>query len=154
MSLRNIRDFSLVRAQGEDWEFVWECKRQAYRAYVEELWGWDESWQLARFHQFFEPSTIQMIQAAGENIGFLGVEEEADRLILANIVLKPEFQGKGIGTQLLLQLLQKAQNKGLPVTLRVLKNNHKARNLYERLGFWVEGESETHDLMRWNPPNH
>jgi RimJ/RimL family protein N-acetyltransferase len=38
-----------------------------------------------------------------------------------------------------------------PVELGVFKINVRARRLYERLGFTVVGETETHHRMRWEP---
>jgi ribosomal protein S18 acetylase RimI-like enzyme len=62
----------------------------------------------------------------------------------------PEHQGKGIGTRLISEVLQDAHSRGLAVRLRVLKVN-PAQRLYERLGFAVVGETETHHLMEARP---
>ena len=72
-------------------------------------------------------------------------------LNLANIRVAPEYQGQGIGTRLIGEMLREAHQQGLPVTLRVLKVN-PARRLYERLGFVVVGETQTHHLMACSPP--
>lgn len=40
---------------------------------------------------------------------------------------------------------------GLSVRLRVLKANPRAAALYERLGFAVTGETDTHVLMERSP---
>ena len=40
---------------------------------------------------------------------------------------------------------------GLPVRLRVFEVN-PARRFYERLGFRVVGQTDTHTLMEWTAP--
>lgn len=68
---------------------------------------------------------------------------------IIEIQLLPEFQGHGIGTALLQRELRFADARGLPVRLQVLREN-RARTLYERLGFRVCGETDTHFLMERN----
>ena len=65
---------------------------------------------------------------------------------LAPMAVLPEFQRRGIGTKLIAELVSRAQQRHVPVQLRVLKCN-PARVLYERLGFQLAGETETHIVM-------
>jgi len=46
-------------------------------------------------------------------------------------------------------LLAEADQRGKPVALRVLKVNIRARDLYQRLGFGVTGETDTHYIMAY-----
>lgn len=48
-------------------------------------------------------------------------------------------------------VMEEARALRVPVRLRVLKVNPRARAFYERLGFVCAGETETHDLMEWTP---
>ena len=45
-------------------------------------------------------------------------------------------------------VLDAASKLGLPVRLRVLKVNLRATAFYERLGFSITGETDTHFLMQ------
>lgn len=45
-------------------------------------------------------------------------------------------------------IIREATVRQLPVTLDVLKVNPRAQVLYEQLGFVVNGETETHNLMK------
>ena len=49
----------------------------------------------------------------------------------------------------MLLVMEQAREIGLPIRLRVLKNNPRARAFYERLGFGCVGETDTHDLFAW-----
>ena len=51
-------------------------------------------------------------------------------------------QGQGVGTRLMAALLEDADRRGLSrVELSVYADNERARRLYERAGFVVEGRS-------------
>lgn len=71
---------------------------------------------------------------------------QPDRVWLARIAIVPVSQRRGIGTTILRSVLAQAASQGLPVMLQVLKVN-PAWQLYERLGFVITGETETHYLM-------
>jgi GNAT superfamily N-acetyltransferase len=134
-----------------DADFAFSVLRASMRSYIEATWGaWDERWQRQRFDETFIPSTHQIIEDSGRPVGFLAVEERPDHVFLARIYLLPESQGRGIGTQLMQSLCESAHGRGLPVILTILKVN-PARRLYERLGFSVVGETETHFRME-SPP--
>jgi RimJ/RimL family protein N-acetyltransferase len=45
------------------------------------------------------------------------------------------------------EIIREATETQLPVTLEVLKVNPRAQVLYEKLGFVLTGETETHNLM-------
>jgi len=77
-------------------------------------------------------------------------EQHTDALVLANIHILPEYQEHGLGTDVIKTLLEQARHEKVPVTLRVLKVN-PARYLYERLGFFITGETTTHYLMSTSP---
>ena len=138
---------TLRPAAPEDVEFAFSAHRASMRTYVEATWGaWDEAWQHRRFHESFVHAAHQIIEESGRPIGCLAVEEHPDHVFLSRILLLPEFHGQGIGTRLTRSICESAHRRGLPVVLRVLKVN-PARRLYERLGFRIVGETDTHFRM-------
>ncbi len=134
----------------EDTEFLFHLLKATMREYVDQTWGWDEEWQQAYFQMRFDPTKNQIIVLDDQDIGVMSTEKRENEIFLSSIYILPEYQGQGIGTQLLKSLLAEAFGEGLPVTLRVLKVN-PARRLYERLGFSVIRETETHYLMKVTP---
>ena len=62
------------------------------------------------------------------------------------IEVDPSFQCRGIGTQLMRDIIADARRCALPVELEVLHVN-PARRLYERLGFGEVGQTQTHVQM-------
>jgi ribosomal protein S18 acetylase RimI-like enzyme len=146
-------NITLRPATGDDYDFLWALLVDTLRPYVEATWGWDEAHQRTRFRDHFDPARQGIILADGVAVGVFRVERREDSIFLSNIGITPAYQGRGIGTKLIQDLLEKATARGVPVELRVLKVN-PARGLYERLGFAVIGESETHWEMRREPPSH
>ena len=69
---------------------------------------------------------------------------------LVDIALLSEYRGRGIGTQLLHELISQCEKDGVPLRLQVLKNN-PARRLYERLGFKKTGEDSMYYEMERKP---
>ena len=120
---------------------------KALKQYVEQTWGWDEDWQRNNFAENFNPREGEIIVVDGEDSGFLWVIEKNDTTLLASIRLLPAFQHKGIGTKIIRDVLNKSIRKNKPVILQVLKVN-PARSLYERLGFKISDETETHLMMK------
>jgi ribosomal protein S18 acetylase RimI-like enzyme len=74
-----------------------------------------------------------------------------DHDFLDVIALSPEAQRRGIGSQLIRELMEDARARGVPMRLSVLLNN-PARGLYERLGFRVTRVEHPRIKMQWSPP--
>jgi ribosomal protein S18 acetylase RimI-like enzyme len=133
----------------DDYDFVFSVHCAAMRSSVEQIYGWDADWQARYFREHFDPARRQIIRYCGNDVGYISVEEQKTSLFLNSIAILPSYQGRGIGTTLIRRLQHKARTKGVPVTLQVLKVN-PARALYERLGFKVTGETDTHYRMIWS----
>jgi ribosomal protein S18 acetylase RimI-like enzyme len=134
-----------------DRDWLRELKHTTFREAVERQFGWDQAWQDDYFERTFDPAKSQIVQVAGQDAGVIGVERRPGELFLADIELAPQYQGRGLGTALIRDLQRQAAADALPITLQVLLENHRARSLYERLGFITTGRSATHYLMRWDP---
>lgn len=139
----------LRSATEDDYDFAFRVHRAAMRPYVERTFGWDEDFQARYFRLHFDPAKRDIIRYDDVDIGIFSVEVREESLFLAIIAILPRYQGLGIGTALLGQLQDRAKESGVRLTLQVLKVN-PARKLYERLGFEVTGETETHYQMAWS----
>ncbi len=91
----------------------------------------------------------QIVLVERQCAGRILVFREADANRLVDIALLSGFRGRGIGTQLLQDLIKKSAIEGLPVRLQVIKSN-PARRLYERLGFIQTGEDGMYYQMETN----
>ena len=83
----------------------------------------------------------------GNASGILKVSNvDEDWVYIAEIQLLPEHQGRGLGTQILEDIMAAAETANQSVELQVLTVN-PAKRLYERTGFKV-----SHEKMYWHPP--
>jgi GNAT superfamily N-acetyltransferase len=137
-------------ASEPDFLFTYGVKKAAFRAYVEPFWGWDEAEQIAFHRQRWNAGRPEIVQWNGRDIGTIEIRRNEQELVLNEFYLLPDFQRRGIGTRLLAGVCEESDRKGLPVALKVLKNN-PAKALYDRSGFVVTGETRTHHLMT-RPP--
>ena len=140
--------YKLKKYSDNYYNFVYEVKKEAYKKYVEEDFGeWDEEVQREYFDKFINvvKENAYIIEFENKHIGFYNGEvlENGDYEI-GNICIIPEYQGKGIGTKILKDIIN--QNKERNIKLQYFKQN-LVGNLYERLGFVLVGESEYHYQM-------
>ena len=142
-----MKGYKLRQATAEDFHRLLDIRNQVLREYIVHVRGWDEDREEERFRGNFDPVTTRVIESHDQVIGFLGVRPEGDVLYLAQAYIIPEYQGRGIGTE----LIRKVLAGGRPVELWVMKLNTGAIRLYERLGFRVKCEGETDYRMRYEP---
>ena len=75
-----------------------------------------------------------------EVVGYCGIWGVLDEGQITNVAVREEDQGKGIGYEMLQELIAIGKNEGLSqYTLEVRVSNKKAIRLYEKLGFEEEG---------------
>lgn len=133
--------------------FRWQT--EAYRAYIETLWGWDEGWQQRDFERLFVALTPRVVMHHTEDgsraVGYIQTQRRSQALHLANIVLRPGSRGQGIGSRLLRHMQTQAAQARCAVTLKVFRCNERARVFYQRLGFVETSRNRTHFVLRWAP---
>jgi ribosomal protein S18 acetylase RimI-like enzyme len=145
-----VRDGLLVRpSTAEDEAFARDCHHVAFRDVVERQFGpWDEARQDAFFATAWRTGRCSIVELDGVRCGYLVVADLGDAMHVGEIVLHPDFHGRGLGTE----LLEDVFRRGKPVRLGVLFENHRARALYERLGFREIGRDGAHALMQRDAP--
>jgi GNAT superfamily N-acetyltransferase len=102
------------------------------------------------YHEQFPQAEFLLVEREGVPIGRVYVNREADQLRLIDISLIPEQRGQGLGTSLLLDLLDEAESVGLPVCIHVEQFN-PAYRLYRRLGFEPIADKGLYKLLEWRP---
>jgi GNAT superfamily N-acetyltransferase len=122
-------------------------KKTTLGEYVRQVWGWDEDEQRRLHQRRFASQEFQIIVAADADAGILVLSHEPDCLRVNQLLVLPEYQGKGVGTACMRQVLEDAAGRHLPVRLRVLRVNCLAIEFYRRLGFIDTGLDDTHVQM-------
>lgn len=140
--------YALRTATHADHERLRQIHHAAFHESVSATWGWDENLQDSMWDEYVETAqTLQVIEVDGATAGYLYIRVLPDHVFITNIALDPATQGRGIGTEILHDIVAGATAADVPVRLDVIKANTQARALYERLGFVWIGANETHDTM-------
>lgn len=142
-----MTNFTLLAASEQDKYSIFEAFELSMRKYVEWAWGWDEESQRNNFWKNFPVENLKLICVDGKIAGAIYVEEHAQYRWVRTVFLKPEFQGKGIGSALLSQEADLARCENKFLVLKVIKIN-PAKHLYERLGFKTVNEDNVTYHMR------
>ncbi|QPQ33564.1 MULTISPECIES: GNAT family N-acetyltransferase [unclassified Lysinibacillus] len=142
----------------EDEVFLYEIFASTRHQEVDS-WGWSVEqradflamqWraQQVSYNQQFPRANHWIIVEDAECVGRILTEELPEYHRLIDIAILPKYQGRGIGTYIIVQLQKKAKVQRKAVVLHVHKTNI-ARYLYERLGFQVIQEDEIYMKMLW-----
>jgi GNAT superfamily N-acetyltransferase len=132
---------SLRAASPADLPFARDIYLETMRYITDRLPDWDEARHVARFAERFLLDEVRIIVNDNEDVGWLQVGESDDEMVLKQIFLQPRSQRRGIGSQLIADLLERARRTGKPVRLGVVKIN-PAVELYKRHGFVITSEDE------------
>lgn len=144
-------------AERDDEEFLWEMLYQAANMHKDGI----SDYRAAKENAFLRPyvadwgvegdyGLLAIDQASGAAIGaawirqlegdehrYAGVAADVPELAVA---IKPDFQGRGIGTGLVEALLSGAQSRYKQIVLSVREHN-PAYRIYQRLGFVTLSET-------------
>ena len=102
------------------------------------------------YREQFPAAEYHIIQHAGVDIGRLIICRAAGEMLLMDIALLPEYRNRGIGTELIRDLMAESSQAGWPLRLHVEFFN-RALHLYERLGFAKAGSAGLYFEMEWRP---
>lgn len=142
------RDLLLALYAGtREWEFqqtLWaEAEKQDFLKRQFEA-------QCLSYQMSFPGAVHRIIVLDGTDIGRLIVDRQDDCLRIIDLTIASEWQGRGIGTDILRSLINEAHGGKVPVRLSVERNS-PAIALYLRHGFKATGETPSHFAMEWRP---
>src|SRR5205809_921494 len=134
-----MADWEIRPAALTDVEAVAELRAVVLRDDLERLGRYDARRVRQRLRDGFEPEHTWVIEVGGLFAGCVALRPDADGRChrLEHFYLAPEFQGAGIGSGVLGELLERCDRDGIAVVrLNVLRGS-PARRLYARHGFAV-----------------
>ncbi|UCG26002.1 MAG: GNAT family N-acetyltransferase [Chloroflexota bacterium] len=143
--------YYLRQVKATDFDFLYRLKVACLKEYITAIWGWDDEFQRSHFAAHFDPAGSQIVVAYGRDAGQVSIIERPEERYLSGIYLLPAYQGQGLGSQIVGDVLANARKSNRPVSLQVLRGN-PARRLYERLGFKAIERTATHVIMRSDRP--
>lgn len=116
---------------------------RCFKDHIEEIWGWDETWQWNYFLKEWKDSEWRILLKDDKIIGYLVWIVDTDHLYVKNIAFIPEYRKQGLGRQAMHYIDLQAKVKNLPIKLSTFRTNHGVVSFYEKLGFKVTEVVET-----------
>ena len=143
-------DYKIRFATCDDYDLIYNLKKENLRPYVEKIWGWDENYQVKDFAKKF--NYIQhffVIEVHDKFAGFLQFHFEYPYFEVENIHLHSEYRGNGIGSDILRNFQKVCISQKTKIRLECFKENRRAKSLYQKLGFIQTGETDTHYVLEY-----
>ncbi len=115
-----------------------------------EFLGFQFHAQHTHYQEHFPDAAFDVIELEGRPVGRLYIDRREDEIRLVDIALLTEYRGRGLGGEILEEILDEGRQKGLLVRIHV-EHNNPAMRLYLRLGFRKIEEQGVYHLMEWAP---
>lgn len=132
----------LRRAMPADAATIRDLTRAAYAKWVPVL-GREPKPMTADYDVAVRDHVVDVLRLDGEAAALIEMEPEDDHLLVVNVAVSPNHQGRGYGRALLAHAEEFALSLGLK-ELRLYTSVHLTENvkLYERVGYKVDREEE------------
>ena len=144
-------DYKIRIATPNDRNLIYTLKAESVRPYVEKIWGWDENYQKKDFDSDFSNiEQFHVIEIDNSFVGFVQYYFEFPYFEVVEIHLLPECRGKGIGSDILRYLQKVCVAQDRKIRIGCFKENHRAKQLYQKLGFVQTEETDTHFILEYS----
>ncbi|MEU6678609.1 GNAT family N-acetyltransferase [Streptomyces sp. NPDC046925] len=142
--------WALRAARHADLETIVELRAIVMRPDLERLGRFDEHRVRQRLRDAYIPGDTWVIVVDGAFAGCVALRSAQDGQWLEHFFLDPALQGRGLGSAVLRELLDRTDAEGAVVRLNVLQGS-QAQRLYARHGFTVESEDPVDVFMVRRP---
>ena len=140
--------YDLLNATNNDIDYIKKAKLYSIFKYAHDL-PKDEILKINNYVEKSIPieiSNYKIIICNNKRIGCLLVTKRDDKVLLDEIYLEEEYRNRGIGTDIIKNILETNSN----VYLWVYKENIKAISLYKKLKFKIIDETKTRYYMEYS----
>ncbi len=136
--------YEVVEVEYDDYEFIYEVIKITLKEYIEKIWGWNEDLEHLFFKEEMNEEEAYIIKVDNERVGYLSLAEQKNEIEIENFLLLPKFQNKGLGKDIMKDLIKKSKRKKKKIVLKTFKINERANNFYRKLSFKLTGEDENY----------
>jgi|GEM_PF-2525186 len=142
--------YSFRDATKADQAWLTRLHQDSYSTLIAELYDeHDRAWQEGFFAaRIGHPTQIVIISQLGQDVGAIYLTNQDDSVVLESLEISTAHQGKGAGSKALNWVCTRANATDRYVTLKVHKLSDAGRRFYERAGFSIVDEADTHYVMR------
>ena len=134
--------YTLNCAAAKDLDILDRIHTENMKEYVEAVYPWNPR----LFRNNFVARDYRVIKYQNEIIGFIKVVASPTDIYLGEIQIISSYQNRGIGTNILENIITRTRLRDKRLWLKVIKGN-PAEKLYKRLGFTIFEESLTHKKL-------
>jgi RimJ/RimL family protein N-acetyltransferase len=106
--------------------------------------------QHSHYFSHYPKGDYLIVEKNKKPIGRIYLDRDEKSICLLDIALIPESRNKGLGTELLKQLIKEAQEGQKKITIHVESFN-PAYQLYQKLGFKHVEDKGVYQYMEWYP---
>ena len=117
--------------------------------YIDQTFGWEDDFQRDRFDTAYRHCEFTLVKMGSVIAGYFATKYEQDAVHVSLLFIKPEFQRKGIGREIMKTLTAHATAVNRSVTLSCFICNQPAMDFYKNLGFRVTTKDEYFVSYRW-----
>jgi ribosomal protein S18 acetylase RimI-like enzyme len=136
-------------AQASDMAFLLNLRADTMNVHLAAVAGAiDQQAHVA--HILFHFDAAQIVSIKQQAVALLKAYSDEQQWHLVQVQVAPDYQGKGLGSQLVKKIMHQAGTEQKKVSLRVLTFN-PAKALYERLGFTVIAQTDIDYEMIFDP---
>lgn len=137
-------------ATDADYLFAFELKKATEQDLVTRNFGWDEELQWELHRQEWKSGLPTIICIDDHPVGTYMLHDKNDTLYFSRFFILPDYQGQGVGGQVLKSVTEFSDRTNLPCVLCYLQGN-RAANLYQRFGFRTYREDAQFVYMKYRP---
>jgi len=129
----------------KDKNYLWKSYQKAMKSHIENIWGWNLTWQKNDFNKNLSHYKNYILCLSDNRIGYVQYKIENNECYINMLILEPEYQSKGLGSEILATIL--ARKSISSIKLRCFKVNIKAYRFYINQGFDVIDEDDDFYLL-------
>ncbi len=138
--------YRLRAALPDDREFCKQLYVESMLPIMLQYPGWSRERLEKNFDDYFQFLFTRIIEIS-EPCGWVQVEVKATELLISFLYLSPDRRGYGMGSHIVRGIQQQAVMMDKPCTIRCVKANVQALDLYKRLGFRIVSEDNLKYFM-------
>ena len=152
-----LKGLDLISIKIEDLQFgydLWKLTQEEY--YVKITGEWNENIQLEYYKEEIKRKIENnfIIKYDEKDIGWLEYEIFKEYIFIKKIHILTKYQGKGIGTKIINEIIKYCEKNNLDIYLDVFQYNEKGLNYYKKLGFKKYTESNLFNSLMYKIKNN
>lgn len=142
-----MKTYELVQYTDADHDNYIKCQIDAFEKYILEFFGVCDMSIMESHLKQLKPNLLKIV-VKNLTAGYVYYKEEDSKIVVDVFTLLPEYRNNGLGSLILQDFIEKADELNKPIFLDTFKSN-PAKKFYEKNGFVVVDENYSHYILRY-----